>query len=465
MVLSNVKYDRIRPFMVASIATIIALVAATMASSGWASAQGTGGTDPTPEPTVETPPDVSPGQLVRRGLSGKVLRVGGSSFLVETRHGKVLVMVNDQTTIKQPPNGEVRLSAVEIGDKVGVLLAKPENDTATSTEADIYRTATALKVVIVPSRATREHRRAIVLEKIKDAIKDRVKFLDRDGNEVEIETEIEIEGEEGEEVFLITRKGKHGQDERISSSARAEEIEERLRKLAKLRKDLEAKLEEVREKVNTSRGKLLDAAKAKFADRDFSDEIKARIDEARLKAQSRVDEARIVAQVRVDEARIKAQERVDGARADAAGRVDEARTSAQDRADAARANVRDRVENAVGNSDRLTDEQRKKLQERLDAASSDADERIKKAREDSQKRIQKAREDAETRIKKAREDSDVRISDAREDAEKRIEKAREQAQKRLEEARKAAQERRDGRDDDAAGDEDNSAVVAGAVNG
>ncbi|MDA0232110.1 MAG: hypothetical protein O3B04_07000 [Chloroflexi bacterium] len=423
MVLNNVSFDRVRPFIVASIATIIALVAATMATSGWASAQGIDGTGPggtgptpTPVPTVVPTPDVPPGQMVRRGLSGEVVSVSDSGFVVETRHGNVLVLVNDATVIKQPPDGEVDLSAVQVGGKVGVLLAKPAEDDATPSDGTtVFRTATALKVVIVPTKATREHKRAVVLEKIKDALKNRVKFLNRDGDEVEIETEVEIEGEEGEEVILITRKGKHGEDERVSSSARAEEIEERLRKLAGQREELEAKLEEVREQYNASRAELLEKARDRVANLEIGDEIKARIDEASARAHARVDEARTIAQARIDEARVKAQERIDEARGKAL----------------------DRLEDAVANSDRLTDEQREKAQQRLDQAGTDADARVKKAREDAEKRIKQAREDAEKRISNSREQADDRIKDARE-----------QAQKRLEEARKQAEERRNRQSDD-----------------
>lgn len=450
MVLSNVKYDRIRPFMVASIATLIAVVTATMATSGWASAQGTDPTAPTPtpeptvvstaeptvEPTEEPKPDAPAGQLVRRGLSGKVLRIGGSEFLVETRHGQVKVIVTDETTIKQPPNGEVRFDALEIGDRVGILLAKPENDNATpSTEADVFRTATALKIVIVPSKATREHRRAIVLEKIKNAIKDRVKFIDRNGDEVEIETDVEIEGEEGEEVLLVTRRGKDG-DDHVSSSTRADQIEERLRELAKKRADLEGKLEEVREKFNTRRAALLDVAKEKIAKLEIGDDVKARIDEARAKAQARVDEARLIVQIRVDEAR-----------ANTAERVDEARDQNQEHADEARDKFQGRVDDALANAERLTPEQREKALARIAEARKDADERIKNARADADERIKKAREDAQKRIAEARDAADQRIKEARESADDRIENARDEAAKRLEEARKKAAERRNGNSD------------------
>jgi vacuolar-type H+-ATPase subunit H len=450
MVLSNVKYDRIRPFMVASIATLIAVVTATMATSGWASAQGTDPPTPTPtpeptavatvEPTEEPPgepkPDAPAGQLVRRGLSGKVLPIegsefDGSEFLIETRHGLVKVIVTGETTINQPPNGPVGMDSLQIGDRVGILLAKPENDNATpSAEADVFRTATALKIVIVPSKATREHRRAIVLEKIKNAIKDRVKFIDRNGDEVEIETDVEIEGEEGEEVLLVTRRGKDG-DDHVSSSARAEKIEERLRELASKRADLEGKLEEVREKFNARRAELLDTAKEKIAKLEIGDDIKARIDEARAKAQARVDEARLIVQIRVDEARANAQARVDEARANTAERVDEARDKFQGR-----------VDEALANAERLTPEQREKALARIAEAREDAEERIKKARADADERIRKAREDAQKRIAEARDAADKRIKEARENADDRIENARDEAAKRLEEARKKAAERR-----------------------
>lgn len=67
-----------------------------------------------------------PGQLVRRGLSGPVVDVGGSSITVATRHGKVEVrIVPGKTIIRKPPEGIVGIDAINVGDKVAVLLEKP----------------------------------------------------------------------------------------------------------------------------------------------------------------------------------------------------------------------------------------------------------------------------------------------------------------------------------------------------
>ncbi|MCI0874287.1 MAG: hypothetical protein J4N79_08450, partial [Chloroflexi bacterium] len=64
------------------------------------------------------------GQLTRRGLTGTVVGLGGSSFVLETKFGNVTISVDGDTVVKS--RGEnVGFGAVSVGDRVGVLLDRP----------------------------------------------------------------------------------------------------------------------------------------------------------------------------------------------------------------------------------------------------------------------------------------------------------------------------------------------------
>ena len=328
MVLKETGITTWRPFMVAAFATLIAIVATFSASANWASSQASAdGTGPAPGGTGPSP-ELPDGQLIRRGLSGIVVAVGDSSFVVGTRHGNVEVFVNGDTVIKQPPHGEATINDIEDGMKVGALLVKPDEDNAEPSglgDHPVFRAATALRVMIVPSKAQRQHNRAILLEKIKDKAKNHIKFLNEDGDEEEAETEIEIEGEEGDEVLLITVRGHNGKAPQIAGSVAAGKIEERLERLAEKKTELEAKLQEVRERHN----ELMAERLSRVNDRE--EKIQARIDEARAKAEARAEEARLIAEARLQNARQDAEERIQQARQKAEDRIEAARQKAEER--------------------------------------------------------------------------------------------------------------------------------------
>ncbi|MCH7982558.1 MAG: hypothetical protein IIC28_01150, partial [Chloroflexi bacterium] len=74
------------------------------------------------------------GQLTRRGLTGTVVGLGGSSFVLETKFGNVTISVDGDTIVKS--RGEnVGFGAVSVGDRVGVLLDKPPDAPATTSTA------------------------------------------------------------------------------------------------------------------------------------------------------------------------------------------------------------------------------------------------------------------------------------------------------------------------------------------
>lgn len=288
MVLNKIKTNGARPFAMAIAAMLIALAAtATIGGGKWASAQdGTEGTAPDASVTAEANAEIR-GQLVRRGLFGEAKRVGDDSFLVETRHGDILVLVNSETVIHMPPKGIVQLEKLEVGAKVGVLLTKPtEEEEEQAPASDVFRTGTALKVLIVPDRATRQHIRAVIVEKAHG----RVRFIDRDGDEREIETDVEVEGEAGEELVLITQDTDVETKLRIRAAARAEIVSERLDRLAEARVELRERLEQVKARVEEDRVEVRDRVRATLDRIEVDADVRLRIEEqsdaisARIKA-------------------------------------------------------------------------------------------------------------------------------------------------------------------------------------
>ena len=64
------------------------------------------------------------GQLTRRGLTGTVVGVGGTSFVLETKFGNVTIDVIDGTIVKSGSE-IVDFDVLSVGDRAGVLLDRP----------------------------------------------------------------------------------------------------------------------------------------------------------------------------------------------------------------------------------------------------------------------------------------------------------------------------------------------------
>ena len=62
------------------------------------------------------------GQLTRRGIFGDVVRVRSSSITVSTKFGNVTVQIDSSTRIKRPPDGEIGIGDIQVGDRAGIHL-------------------------------------------------------------------------------------------------------------------------------------------------------------------------------------------------------------------------------------------------------------------------------------------------------------------------------------------------------
>ena len=198
-------------------------------------------------------------QSSRLGSAKLSVVVWASSFTVSTKWGLVVVLVDDDTTFRKPPEGLVGFEALDVGDRVGVLLSKEpvENGTGgngTGPAPEVIRTALALKVMIVPSKATRSINYGLLLGKAKG----HVKFVGEDGEEVDVETDGDVDGEEGDEIILITRSQGHGKGPKVVNSAAGDFVEQRLERLAQKREDIRQKLEQVKQRVVEKKAALLE---------------------------------------------------------------------------------------------------------------------------------------------------------------------------------------------------------------
>ena len=236
--------------------------------------------------------DIPPGQLTRRGVSGTVAAVGSDSIVVETKFGNVTINVDGGTIIKSKGD-TIALEDIQVGDRAGVLLNKPPDapkdkdddddvdlsaptdgddtstdpdltppDTSTDTSTDPDLTPpdtstdtstdpdlTALRISIVPSKATRKHECVVVTETGDGT----TTVLDEDGVETELEGD---EGAEGEDVCLITQTGRGG-GKKITGSTSSNTVDARLERMAEKNADLAEKLAEKKASVQEKRDERL----------------------------------------------------------------------------------------------------------------------------------------------------------------------------------------------------------------
>ncbi|MBI2871788.1 MAG: hypothetical protein HYY00_01190 [Chloroflexi bacterium] len=222
---------------------------------------GKGGPDSTP-----------PGQLARRGIVGPVVSVGASSIIVATNSGNVEVLITDATVISKPPDKEASIGAITVGSRVAVLAdrsVEPEATptpaptstptvtptptptstpvvtpaptstpsvtptstpitTPTPTVAPPFRAVTALRITVVPEKATRSHARAVVESKGSG----KLRAVGRDGRSVELSATSSLDVAEGDDAVLLVRsRGKEGGEE-VRASVNSSKVNDRLQRLA-----------------------------------------------------------------------------------------------------------------------------------------------------------------------------------------------------------------------------------------
>jgi uncharacterized membrane protein YgcG len=134
------------------------------------------------------------------------------------------------------------------GDDSGTDTEKPEPKKiiVQSFRQDV----TALRISIVPVKATRKHECVVVTATGEGT----TTVLDEDGNETELEGDA---GAEGEDICLLT-KGKKGGGKKITGSADPGSVDDRLTRLAEKNAELSEKLEEKKAEREAKREERLE---------------------------------------------------------------------------------------------------------------------------------------------------------------------------------------------------------------
>ena len=117
-------------------------------------------------------------------------------------------------------------------------------------EPSFRQGVTALRIIIVPSRASRSHQRGVVTSKGQG----KVRFIDENGDEQELDGD--ADANEGDDVIFITR-GRGGGRVAVTGSTDPSDIDDRLTRLAESNPDLAAKITEKKAAAQTRREERL----------------------------------------------------------------------------------------------------------------------------------------------------------------------------------------------------------------
>jgi hypothetical protein len=167
---------------------------------------------------------------IGRGFTGVVKSVSATNGLLAIESKGILfqLSVNDTTIINVPPDQDVGLKGLplELGFKIAGLADGAITD-ANGIAAPEIRTAQ--KLIVIPGKATRSHKRTIASDKQGDDLT----ALDADG----VKTDLKGRGagiEKGESLIILVQKpGRGGTKEKVRGLFKAKTVTERLERLSR----------------------------------------------------------------------------------------------------------------------------------------------------------------------------------------------------------------------------------------
>lgn len=183
-------------------------------------------------------------QLNGRAVIGTVTAVGSDALTVSTAQAELTFTVDEDTRISAPGNPDASLEDLEAhqGGRVAVLADRIlVNEDGTAADQ-----ATAVKISVIPSEATRQHRRVVITEKRDEtegtAVDAGGKVMnlphaDAFGTGSEPESNNSRLGlpEAGESAILLVRTGDGGdREDEVTVVIKSQHVVERLIRLAQL---------------------------------------------------------------------------------------------------------------------------------------------------------------------------------------------------------------------------------------
>ena len=203
--------------------------------------------------------DPPPGQLKRRGIVGNIVMSTSTATSIETatstatsidtdtststpptiepdaytitistKFGDVTVLITDETVILAPPNGIISPDQIGENDRLAIHFKKRKHESATSTDAFLDSSARiALKIIVIPGKATRSHKRGVVKSKVKG----KLRLVDGDGNETELNNAPDGLSDGDDVVVVARRRGRGSDNLEIRGFQPASHVAERLTNL------------------------------------------------------------------------------------------------------------------------------------------------------------------------------------------------------------------------------------------
>lgn len=156
------------------------------------------------------------GKSFGRAVIGTLVELTAAEIVVGTDLGDVRAHIDSAAT---EISASLDAEAYTTGSKVVVVADGPveSND------------ATAIKITHIPSKAERVHRRVVVAEP--DA-GNTIKLVGDDGSVVETAESADVETGSGDQVVLIVKKDRQGNDADVKIVARADDVDDRLNQIA-----------------------------------------------------------------------------------------------------------------------------------------------------------------------------------------------------------------------------------------
>jgi hypothetical protein len=167
------------------------------------------------------------GEAIGRGFTGVITEIQGNSIIVQTKGPAVLLFIDEHTRIEAPPDDN--LGFEHLRENTSGRIAVLADNTVTDAEGSLNGSViTAKQITIVPSKATRSHRRAITTE-VADR---RLQALDADGRLSDVAVADSGGVESGESLVLLVRSGgQSGSADQVRGFIHSAVVDSRLEQL------------------------------------------------------------------------------------------------------------------------------------------------------------------------------------------------------------------------------------------